>query len=243
MIKTLSSSVSKFISKILNENLPGTWGKPMVPEPNNVLLETHKLAIEDSAKYIMQNMQSSISFHSDLELLSYAFNHRQILNGLVLEFGVYKGTSITHLATLTEQQIFGFDSFNGLKEDWGGNWITKGHFNLDGVPPEVPKNVSLIPGWFQDTLLQFLQTVEEKKISFMHIDSDTYETCRYILETLKDKIQIGTVIVFNEYHGYRGWREGEFKAFQEFCLSQKVKYTYIGFSREAVGLIVNAKNN
>jgi hypothetical protein len=42
----------------------------------------------------------------------------------------------------------------------------------------------------------------------------------------------GTVIVFDEYFNYPGWRLHEFKAFQEFISTTNRKYRYIGLSAE-----------
>ena len=53
-----------------------------------------------------------------------------------------------------------------------------------------------------------------------------------------DRFQKGTVIVFDEYFGYRGWREGEFKAWQEFVAARGLRYEYLAFSDYAVSLIV-----
>lgn len=230
--------ISKFFRRILRENMTGTWEKPTVNMPKDVLQETASLAVEDSAQYIMTNMLNAISFHSDLDLLSFAFAKAQNDNSLILEFGVFKGASINHLSKMTKDEIFGFDSFEGLYEDWGGNWITAGHFSLNGVEPIVASNVKLIKGWFHQTLPLFLNQTKEKSIGFLHIDSDTYEACKTILESLRSRIITGSVLVFNEYHGYRGWRQGEFKAFQEFCIKNDVRYRYIGFSKEAVALII-----
>ena len=37
--------------------------------------------------------------------------------------------------------MIGFDSFEGLREDWAGTDVEKGHFNLDGKIPKLNKNV------------------------------------------------------------------------------------------------------
>ena len=39
------------------------------------------------------------------------------IEGLWLEFGVYKGKSLRKIAGLTRQAVFGFDSFEGLPDD------------------------------------------------------------------------------------------------------------------------------
>ena len=74
--------------------------------------------------------------------------------GLILEFGVFKGKSLGYMAErLPRHQLFGFDTFEGLPEPWF--IVSKGVFEVDG-PPSLPKNVGLIKGLFQDTAKDFL---------------------------------------------------------------------------------------
>jgi hypothetical protein len=49
-----------------------------------------------------------------------------------------------------------------------------------------------------------------------------------ILNTLKDNIVPGTVIIFDEYINYPGWELDEFKAWQEHVAKYNVEYEYIG---------------
>ena len=51
-------------------------------------------------------------------VLKKAYEAISLQNGLILEFGVRHGTSIRQLASLTSKPIYGFDSFEGLPEDW-----------------------------------------------------------------------------------------------------------------------------
>jgi len=75
------------------------------------------------------------------------------LSGLVLEFGVRFGTSIRHIAAQAGQDVHGFDSFEGLPEAWGDK--PSGVYTTGGALPEVPANVRLHAGWFEDTLPVF----------------------------------------------------------------------------------------
>lgn len=84
-----------------------------------------KRAIESSVDYAEQHMQSAVHFRSQYELWRYVFRKRPS-QGLIAEFGVYKGNSINTFASMTTSQIFGFDSFEGLQEDWGGMRARKG---------------------------------------------------------------------------------------------------------------------
>ena len=50
-------------------------------------------------------------------------------NYLFLEFGVFNGDSITRISNILKKynkQIYGFDSFEGLSEDWKGFSEPKG---------------------------------------------------------------------------------------------------------------------
>jgi predicted ester cyclase len=44
-----------------------------------------------------------------------------------------------------------------------------------------------------------------------------------------DQIVAGTVLQFDEYFNYPGWREGEWKAFEEFCEARHAEIEYIGY--------------
>ena len=45
-----------------------------------------------------------------------------------------------------------------------------------------------------------------------------------------------TIIVFDEYFGFTGWRMGEWKAWQEFVPTSGVKYEDIGFANVRVAV-------
>lgn len=202
----------------------------------SVVRETMLRAVADAADYADSRMATALCLRSIEKLWRHAFDARNKA-GLVVEFGVWTGRSIRFFSTLTSETIYGFDSFAGLREDWKGWENPKGTFDLHGAPPQVPANVDLIKGWFNETLPSFLQE-HEQPFSFVHIDCDTYEATATILKTAGDRFQNGTVVVFDEYFGYRGWREGEFKAWQEFVAARGLGYQYLAFSDYAVSLII-----
>jgi len=153
--------------------------------------------------------------------------------GLCLEFGVYKGESLNYFSNKLKNIIwYGFDSFYGLQEDWKGGWFSKNHFNLDGKEPKINKNVVIVKGWFKDTLPIFLKK-NNKKISFIHIDCDTYESTKNIFDNIKyDRFTNNSIILFDEYFGYINWKNNEFKAWQEYVKKNKIKYKYIAFGEK-----------
>ena len=200
-----------------------------------------KLALQrqaniESAQYILTNMQGVDSVDSSFQLLTKALNMANI-EGLTLEFEVFKGQSINHIAGLTNGLVYGFDSFEGLPERWRDGFGT-GAFKVNYLP-NVKKNVRLIKGWFNESLPYFSNQFDSN-IRFLHIDCDLYSSTKTIFELLGNKIIRGTVIVFDEYFNYSGWQCGEFKAFQEFINEKKLKYRYIGYNRkhEQVAVII-----
>jgi hypothetical protein len=67
-------------------------------------------------------------------------------------------------------------------------------------------------------------------VSFINVDCDVYDSTKYVLEQLSDRMRVGTVIMFDEYYNYPNWREHEYKAWQEFVAARKIIYRYTGFS-------------
>jgi len=95
--------------------------------------------------------------------------------------------------------------------------------------------VELIKGWFDETLPRFL-TQHPGNFAFIHVDCDTYEATRTLFQAAGGRVAAGTVIVFDEYFGYPGWRVGEWKAWQEFVGERGVRYEYVGFSVNQVAV-------
>ena len=204
---------------------------------NSVVNAVLGRAVADSADYADDHMQEALCIRGDKESLwRHAFAARAP-GGLVVEFGVFQGHSIRFFASLTGEMIYGFDSFEGLREDWKGWAAPKGTFDMGGALPPVPTNVTLIKGWFDETLPPFLREHCEP-FSFVHIDSDTYEAASIVLARATDRFRTGTVVVFDEYFGYRGWRAGESKAWREFVAARGLSYRYLAFHDQAVALVV-----
>lgn len=209
-------------------------------------------AMQDSANYGIKNFSDALQFRTiesfweyclgkSLALPSDELNkgkNKDLLNrGIIAEFGVYKGKSINFFAKkCPNAQVYGFDSFLGLEEDWSGWILPAGTFSTNGVMPKCESNVKLYKGWFVDTVPIFRTELQSKQISLLHIDSDTYKPARYVLNALVENLKHGSIIVFDEYYGYTGWRLHEFKAFQEFVIDYGVKYRYIAYTDEQVAV-------
>ena len=157
-------------------------------------------------------------------------------NTLWLEFGVASGKSINYISGFTKEKVYGFDSFEGLPEDWREGY-GKGKFSSDGNLPAVNENVVLIKGWFNETLPAFIRE-QNKKVSFIHVDCDLYSSTKYIFDTLKPYMDTDCVVIFDELVNYSGFdgETGELKAFYEFITENKVDYEWVGMDGMPMGM-------
>jgi hypothetical protein len=63
----------------------------------------------------------------------------------------------------------------------------------------------------------------------MHVDCDLYSSTKSVLNALGAQLVPGSVIVFDEYWNYPGWRQHEHRAFQELVASRGLRYRYEAF--------------
>lgn len=162
--------------------------------------------------------------------------------GLFVEFGVADGSSLNFIARLLQgrdpgkpaPRVFGFDSFQGLPERWAG--IEIGTFAQSELP-SVETNARLVVGMIQDVLTGFLAN-HEGPVSFIHMDTDLYSSCRYVLEELlrNHRLVPGTIVQFDELYNYPNWfQDGEYRALTELLPSGSLGYEFIGFVRTPLG--------
>ena len=182
-------------------------------------------------------------------------------NALFVELGVYIGTTINTCAGKKKNRTFnGFDSFEGLPEEWNFRKdkiypAGKSDYKSFWLPklPDVKDNVILHKGWFNETLPEFVKTLSDNQyISFLHLDADLYSSTYEGLSTLNNYIVKGTILKFDEFctwygifddcHNtlrYDGWEDGEYKALNDWMkkFDRKVK-PYSRDSKEAATVIV-----
>jgi hypothetical protein len=195
--------------------------------------ELQLLARREAALYIRRHMATATMYADRWRLLQAAVGEARP-GGLFLEFGVEKGASANFIAGLiaagdASAVLHAFDSFEGLPESWEGTFETRGKFTVSGKIPRLPSNVRIHKGWFDATLPGFRDAHAGASISLLHIDCDLYSSTRTVLEHIGDRLLPGSIVVFDEYLNYHGWKNHEFKAWQEFVAASKVKYTYRGF--------------
>lgn len=147
----------------------------------------------------------------------------------MLDLGVYKGASTRALASIfPDHHIHGFDSFEGLPEDW--SHAMKGQFGeIKGALPDMPANVTLYKGWFDQTLPEWAEKNAGCKISLLRVDCDIYSSTKTIFQEVGKFLEVGSWICFDELIGYYGWQEHEYKAFMEFIEETGFEYEYVAY--------------
>lgn len=194
-------------------------------------------AFLSSVNFIEENMPEAVVCNNRNEVFNYAIRNLQI-DGLIAEFGVKSGDTINNLSSkpqMKKKTIYGFDSFEGIPEDWHGTRTLKGQLTNDGKLPKVNKNVTLIKGWFKDTLPEFVSG-NTKNFSLIHIDCDIYQSTKDILENINERLVKGSIIIFDEFFNYPNWQNHEFKALQEFLELSKKKIRYLCYAHTQVAV-------
>lgn len=168
------------------------------------------------------------------ELMDNKFTH-------VLEFGVYAGKSVNliknYFKNLESVKIFGFDSFEGLPEDWvdsntnniaGDGLCVKGFFSTEGKIPNI-EGVKFYKGWFENTIPEYMKNPSD--IGLLHIDCDLYSSTKSVLYSLNDYIKPNTIIVFDEwfYNGDPNCNDHEQKCFYEWVKDFNREFEIIEF--------------
>tara|TARA_B100001123_G_C15149761_1_gene963044 strand:+ start:326 stop:1084 length:759 start_codon:yes stop_codon:yes gene_type:complete len=201
--------------------------------------------ILDSYKHFKKYFYNSIFLKRD-QLRNYSIkrsisNHEE--NDYYLEFGVFTGNSINNFSKFLKKiNIYGFDSFEGLKEDWFGHVEGKEFmggthlYDLKKRIPKLNKNVIPVIGWAQDTLPKFIENNKNMKINFIHMDMDTYPSTKFVLEKLKPYMKNNCIIIFDEIYNFSGWKVGEYKALSE--VFKENEYKFICFSMDGPQAVI-----
>ena len=135
-------------------------------------------------------------------------------NGFWGEFGVYSGQTL-HALTEYYSPVYGFDSFKGLPEKWN-NDNPQGMFDLEGKRPFEPTNkMCLVEGWFDESIPMLLKTTNIGTPKFLHLDADLYSSTKCVFDNLKPYFKDNCILVFDEFFGYEGWEQHEYRALWE----------------------------
>jgi len=142
-----------------------------------------------------------------------------------IEFGVCEGNSLkwwTEHIEHPKARFFGFDTFEGLPENWGT--YRKGDMNSQ-MPQFEDERVTLIKGLFQETVPGFLKNGYECRYrKVIHLDADLFSSTLFVLTSLAPFLKTGDILFFDEFNV----PNHEFLAFKFFTESYYIKMKLLG---------------
>lgn len=156
-----------------------------------------------------------------------------------LEFGVHKGDTVRwwaeHVAaaTYSDDRFIGFDSFEGLPEDWGD--LPAGTFSTNGRVPIIPDpRVSFVKGWFSKSLRAFVAQeasaspgILDRRV-VVHLDADLYSSTLCALMAIAPFLKPGDILLFDEFGDYMD----EFRALNDAADAYNLRYTAFAHTPE-----------
>ena len=110
--------IKKFLLSHLNKFIDFAYSRNVHKNLTNIKEQLQRMALISSSNYVANNMKNISSVDSKYNVLNIA-DKNTIIDGLIIEFGVYKADTLNFNSKLFEQrQVYGFDSFQGLPEFW-----------------------------------------------------------------------------------------------------------------------------
>lgn len=183
-------------------------------------------SVASSARLVTDHMQLAAALETPDDTMRLALEASPP-EGLMLEFGVASGRTLRMIAEARQgRAVFGFDSFEGLPQDWRIGFGS-GDFAQDRLP-EVP-GAELVVGLFEDSLPRFVKEHDDV-VAFLHCDADLYESTCSILRHAGDRLRKGSVVLFDEYFNFPWWDQHEHKAWMEWTAEHSVDFEYIAFT-------------
>lgn len=165
--------------------------------------------------------------------------HPGLPPGSFVECGIARGgcVALMSFCAASKRTVWGFDSFEGLPsqtpedESSGDDQVGRVYSGPDGFHEAqntlkrfhvAGPRVTLVPGWFENTLPQYISQLTP--IAVLRLDNDWYKSTLYCLETLYDSVASGGTIIVDDYHAYLGCR----KAVDEFRTARGISSSLQG---------------
>ena len=182
-----------------------------------------------------------------MQLMFKTLTSQKLKEGDYLEFGVWQGNSMVNAykcaveCGLHDMKFYAFDSFEGLPDFSGRdaeyNRFTKGQYccsedkfreNLVNAGVDMSK-VVIVPGFYNETLGDELkQSLDINRAAVIWVDCDLYESTVPVLNFIKDYINSGTVIAFDDWFTFNADpHAGEYRAVREWLeLNKNITLEY-----------------
>ncbi len=163
----------------------------------------------------------NLNYHERLKMYEFIIQKEGLLEPIdYIEFGVFDGSSFMWWAkanTQADSRFYGFDTFEGLPEDWGS--FKKGDMQSN-MPVTDDKRITFYKGLFQDTVPGFARTYKPGKRRVIHFDADLFTSTLFGLTSMAPFLKPGDIIIFDEFNVPMH----EFYAWEMFTQSYYIKY-------------------
>jgi O-methyltransferase len=155
------------------------------------------------------------------------------------EFGVCGGYSFKWWLEHNhnpDSRFYGFDTFEGLPEDFGP--FAKGSMAvaLESLNISDPRTC-FYKGLFQDTLVPFLEQYKSNRKKLIHMDADIFSATIFSLSQLYRHLNDGDIIIFDEF----AVPKHEFMAFKIFTENFYINYEVIAAANNYLFVAVKIK--
>ena len=151
-------------------------------------------------------------------MYKWVINHESLSGPInYMEFGVAQARSFNWFMqenSHPESRFHGFDTFEGLPEDFGP--YKKGAFSNNNSKPVIEdQRGRFYQGLFQQTLPNFLESFDGSRRNVVMMDADLWSSSLYVLSRLQPFLKKGDIIFFDEF----AVPTHEFKAYLDFIES------------------------
>jgi O-methyltransferase len=196
--------------------------------------------------------KAKVTGYNDWYQRKWDYNRREILYDALInqeqvnilpidyfEFGVAGGYSfkwwLEHNSN-PNSKFYGFDTFEGLPEDFGP--FAKGSMAvaLESLNISDPR-ACFYKGLFQDTLIPFLDQYKSNRKKLIHMDADIFSATIFSLSQLYKYLNPGDIILFDEF----AVPKHEFMAFKIFTESFYINYEVIAAANNYLFLAIKIK--
>ncbi len=228
---------------------------------NNLFIQNF---VSTVISFVHPYLENTVSKYTAIKKAFFITAHDDTL-GDYLEFGVFTGSSFNFAIKInrkidgifkkeTNCQFVGFDSFEGFGEikdfDQHPSFKSKFFFvnkkkilkNIENIAKK--DKYKIVEGFYHETIKnKSPKDFNLNRARVVMIDCDLKESTSIALEFIKPCLQKGTIILFDDFHYYKGdITKGEYGAFNDF----KKKYPeilfreIINYGYAGVGFVVYA---
>jgi len=203
------------------------WLQPVMFLVSNSLSLSKWMSRQEKKTILNDFFQTRRDYNKRYQLYQYVIDTAGLKEAPIqfIEFGVSAGHSIKWWAEHIchpDSRFFGFDTFEGLPENWGT--FSKGDMN-SRIPQIDDERITFVKGLFQESVPNFIRDKnlrQHRKV--IHLDADLFSSTLYALTSMAPLLQPGDILLFDEFNV----PNHEFLAFKMFTESYYISPKLMG---------------